>query len=47
VSPAARTDAFIRFADAVAGFVRDHLEGYANVTLLLQDAVRRRVLREV
>ena len=41
------SDAFIRLADAVAGFVRGHLEGHADVTPLFQEAVRRRVLREV
>jgi hypothetical protein len=41
------SDAFIRLADAVAGFVRGHLEGHADVTPLFQEALRRRVLREV
>ena len=41
------SDAFIRLADAVAGFVRGHLEGRADVTPLFQEAIRGRVLREV
>lgn len=41
------SDAFIRLADAVAGFVRRHLEGHADVTPLFENAVRRQVLREV
>jgi len=41
------SEALIRLADAVAGFVRGHLEGQGDGTPLFLEAVRRQVLREV
>lgn len=41
------SDAFIRLADATAGFVRDYLEGQAYVKQLYQKAVARGVMQEV
>jgi len=37
----------IRLADAIAGFVRDYLEGQAYAQALYQEAKARRVIREV
>jgi len=40
-------DEFIRLADAIAGFVRDSLEGQAYINLLHKDAVEGGVIQEV
>jgi hypothetical protein len=40
------SDAFIRLADAMAGFVRDWIEGEADLERLYHEAVVRGVLRE-
>src|SRR5205085_3330215 len=41
------SDELIRLAEAVAGFVRDHFEGDAEVRPLYQKAVLRGVIKEV
>jgi hypothetical protein len=41
------SDELIRLADAVAGFVRDHFEGDAEVRAVYQKAVLRGVIKEV
>lgn len=41
------SDEFIRLADAMAGFVRDWLEGQSYLERLYREAVERGVLREI
>ena len=41
------SDELIRLADAVAGFVRDSLEGSSAMQALFDQALRRRVIKEV
>jgi hypothetical protein len=41
------SDAFIRLADAMAGFIRDALEGDPSMSVLFQRARRQRLIEEV
>jgi len=41
------SDALIRLADSIAGFVRDAIEGKAYAQPLYQEATRKSVIREL
>lgn len=42
-----QSDAFIRLADAIAGFVRDYLEGNTTMKRLYEEATRRGIIRQI
>lgn len=42
-----QSDAFIRLADAVAGFVRDYLEGDETMKKLYEDAIKQSMVEQI
>lgn len=42
-----QSDAFIRLADAITGFVRDYLEGDTTMKRLYEETMRRSVIRQI